>query len=123
MKLFLVSAAVGVATVSGHGAMVTPRARQSIDYLVGVNTMSCANLTGDTCNNGQAAFYYSQGCFIGCDKCDHMSGRQQVDLCGNGQKPTITDPAQRSVNRAAEAGSEYDIYKHNPVRSKTKPMV
>lgn len=58
----------------------------------------------------------SQGCFIGCDACDHKSGRQQVDLCNSGQKPTINDPLQRSVNRDAEAGSDEDIYKHNPWR-------
>ena len=25
-----------------------------------MNTQICANITGDVCNNGQAAFYYSQ---------------------------------------------------------------
>jgi len=78
--------------------------------------MSCANATGDDCNNGQAAFYYSQGCFIGCKECDHMSGRRQIDLCDSGQNATVNDPLQRSVNRGAEAGSPEDIYKHNPWR-------
>ena len=58
----------------------------------------------------------SQGCFIGCKECDHESGRRQVDLCNSGQKATVNDPSQRSVNRAAAAGSPEDIYKHNPWR-------
>ena len=33
------------------------------------------------------------------------------------QKATINKPEQRTVNRAAEAGSQYDIYKHNPWRA------
>lgn len=106
-----------VVIVDGHGAMVSPRSRNSIDYLVDVNTARCANLTGDECNNGQAAFWYSQGCFIGCPECDHKSGRQQVDLCGLGKEATVNDPKFRSVNRNATAGSEYDIYKHNPWRA------
>jgi hypothetical protein len=111
------------ALVSGHGAMVSPRSRNSIDYLVGVNTpkdwpydAGCVNITGDKCENGQAAFYYSQGCFIGCSECDHMSGRRQTDLCGNGMKPTLPNEF-RSVNLDAEPGSDLDIYKHNPWRA------
>lgn len=46
-----------------------------------------------------------------------MSGRRQYDLCGSGKKATINDPMHRSVNRAALAGSELDIYKHNPWRA------
>ena len=33
------------------------------------------------------------------------------------QKATINKPEQRTVNRAAEAGSQYDIYQHNPWRA------
>ena len=61
----------------GHGTVVSPRSRNSIDYLVGVNSpkdwpsnADCANITGEACHNGQATFWYSQGCFIGCDACD-----------------------------------------------------
>jgi hypothetical protein len=50
-----------VASVAGHGAMVTPRSRNSVEWLVNVNTQRCSNITGDTCNNGQASFWYSQG--------------------------------------------------------------
>jgi len=118
-----------VSQVLGHGAIVTPRSRNSIDYLVGINTpkdwpsnaectnISAASLPGDPCHNGQADFWYSQGCFIGCAQCDHMSGRRQTDLCHSGKKATVNDPAFRSVNRAAVAGSPQDIYRHNPWRA------
>ena len=43
-------------TAHGHGAMVSPRSRNSVDYLVDVNTQKCSNITGDACNNGQASF-------------------------------------------------------------------
>ena len=112
------------ALVAGHGAIVSPRSRNSVDYLVGVNTPKdwpsnahCANITGDKCENGQADFWYSQGCFIGCPTCDNESGRRQIDLCGLGMNATLNDPKYRSVNRNATAGSKEDIYKHNPWRA------
>lgn len=103
--------------VSGHGAIVTPRSRNSVDYRVGINTQRCSNITGNSCLNGQASFFYSQGCFIGCPKCDHTSGRIQKDLCGLGKKATLNDARYRSVNRGVAAGSDLDIYKHNPWRA------
>ena len=102
---------------AGHGSLVTPRPRNSVDYLVGVNEQSCANLTGGNCTNGQAAFWYSQGCTIGCQECDHVSGRRQTDVCGLGTAATVNNPSERSLNRAAAAGSPEDIYKHNPWRA------
>jgi len=117
-------AAVVVAVVAGHGAIISPRSRNSVDYLVGVNVPAhwpsdrdCTNITGGPCNNGQAAFWYSQGCFIGCPACDHLSGRRQTDLCGLGKKPTLNSPQDRTVNRGAAPGSPEDIYRHNPWRA------
>merc|ERR1719428_2786650 len=103
MKSFLVLATF-VVGANAHGMLVSPRSRNSIDYLVGVNTARCSNITGDACNNGQASFWYSQGCFIGCSECDHVSGRRQIDLCGSGLTRTI-DPKYRSVNRDSVPGS------------------
>lgn len=115
--------------VHGHGAMVHPRSRNSIDWAEvpddpskGIhNTGShiCSNLTGAPCNNGQAQYWYSQGCFVGCDACDHESGRRQTDLCKSGFVGQLPDYAI-SVNRNTSAGfrdSEYDIYRHNPWRA------
>lgn len=113
-----------VAGASGHGEMISPRCRNSVDYLVGVNVPAhwqgdreCTNITGGPCNNGQAAFWYSQGCWIGCPECTHGDGRRQVDICGLGKKATINDPKHRTVNKDAVAGSPEDIYKHNPWRA------
>ena len=87
-------------------------------YLVNHNEGGkCSNLTGDACKNGQAAMWYSQGCFIGCPECDNKSGRRQVDLCGLGHNQTLTDPKYWSVGRDAKPGSVQDIYKHNPWRA------
>eukprot|EP00039_Didymoeca_costata_P018358 m.333142 g.333142 ORF g.333142 m.333142 type:complete len:370 (+) comp17080_c0_seq1:62-1171(+) len=108
---------IGISFVAGHGAIVVPRSRNSIDYLLGINTQRCSNSSGENCNNGQASFWYSQGCFIGCPTCDHKSGRRQTDLCGLGKVATINDPMYRSVNRNATAQSPEDIYKHNPWRA------
>ena len=93
--------------------MVTPLSRNAIDATVGVNTQRCSNITGDKCNNGQASFWYSQGCFIGCPTCDNASGRRQTDLCGLGKKQTLTDVKYWTVNRDAIPFSDTDIYKHN----------
>ena len=80
--------------------------------------MYCVNASGaDTCANGQAAFWYSQDCFVGCAACDHRSGRVQTDLRGLGFNATLDDARQRTVNRAARAGSAADIYQHNPWRA------
>ena len=78
----------------------------------------CAALPGHlslTCR--RRARRYSQGCFIGCPTCDTASGRRQTDLCGLGKKQTLTDPKYWSVNRDAEPGSVFDVYKHNPWRA------
>ena len=100
-----------------HGAIVSPRSRNSVDYLAGIKGIdNCFNASGTTCENGQAAHKYSQGCAIGCKTCDHVSGRQQIDICGLGKNATLPDYA-RSVNLASTMGSEFDIYKHNPWRS------
>ena len=79
----IVMMTVFAGAVHGHGTVVSPRSRNSVDYLVGVNTpvdwpsnKDCSNITGDDCHNGQATFWYSQGCFIGCDECGCISNRR-----------------------------------------------
>ena len=111
--------------VKAHGAMVTPRSRNTIDYeeihddpSKGIHNVwqVCSNVTGAPCNNGQAVYWYSQGCFIGCKECDHKSGRRQTDLCDSGFVGQLPDFAI-AVNRGVERDSEYDIYRHNPWRA------
>ena len=104
----------------GHGQLVNPRPRNSLDYLLtphgGEGPHACSNMTGAACRNGQSAFWYSQGCFIGCPTCDHTSGRRQTDLCGLGMQPTNNGDA-RSLNRYATPQAPDDIYQHNPWRA------
>jgi len=47
------SLALCVASASGHGAIISPLSRNAVDHVVGVNTQTCSNITGDKCNNGQ----------------------------------------------------------------------
>jgi len=118
-------AVIATPLVAAHGAMVTPRSRNSVDWTEvkddpskGIHNVwaVCSNITGAPCNNGQSTYWYSQGCFIGCDECDHKSGRRQTDLCKSGFVGQLPDAAI-SVNRDAERNSKYDIYRHNPWRA------
>lgn len=86
------------------------------------SSCDCAN--GTACDNAQACYWYSQGCSIGCPECDSVNGRAQIDICGAGKNATILEPLIRTVNRAAEAMTEYDVYRHNPWRAPgTAPVV
>jgi hypothetical protein len=111
----------------GHGQLVTPRPRNSIDFddpripaKLRTTWAWCQNITGAPCNNGQTAYWYSQGCYIGCAQCDHVSGRRQVDLCGKGLVGMLPDESV-SVNREHATGAsrngKLDIYRHNPWRA------
>ena len=102
-----------------------PRSRNSLDFRANLTAAQrsaaktfagCSNLTGAPCSNGQAAYWYSQGCFIGCPSCDHQSGRRQTDLCKKGMVGMLPDRAI-AVNRNATRNSPYDIYRHNPWRA------
>ena len=58
-SLFMAAAIVALA--AGHGAIVSPRSRNSVDYLAGISGIdNCVNITGAKCENGQAAHWYSQ---------------------------------------------------------------
>jgi hypothetical protein len=107
-------------SIAAHGALVSPMPRNAVDgkYHYLSDKCGCSNSTADfPCMNGQSCFWYQQGCFIGCPTCDSKSGRAQYDICGSGKQATLNDPNLRSVNRNATAGSENDIYKHNPWRA------
>eukprot|EP01047_Picozoa_sp_COSAG01_P033381 COSAG01_NODE_2453_length_7674_cov_13.713003_4_plen_185_part_00 len=113
--------------------MVHPRSRNSIDAfdqlakktplpITFAASNRCVNGSGGKCTNGQSAFWYSQGCFIGCPECDHVSGRRQTDVCKRGFVGRLPSEAI-AVNRAFPNGtaiprdSIYDIYRHNPWRA------
>ena len=112
--------------VSGHGAVVSPLTRNAADrYPLGPNLCLCANATPGTasarstagCANGQACYWYQQGCFIGCKTCDHVSGRVQADICKSGKQPTNNNPQTCTVNRRNVGHPTLDIYRHNPWRA------
>lgn len=79
---------------------------------------TCTNGT-DVCNSGQSCFWFSQGCSIGCKACDGKGARiPNYDHCpGESIKATLNDPKYRTANVHAEAGSDQDIFKHNPWRA------
>jgi hypothetical protein len=61
--------------------------------------------------------WFSQGATIGCGRPDGgPSNPNARDRCGSGTKATINDPALRTVNVRAAAGSAADVTKHNPWR-------
>ena len=75
---------------------------------------NCWNGT-DVCDVAQSCLWFSQGCTIGCPTCDGgPSNPNTRDRCGSGMKATVNAPHLRTYNRDAEAGSDADIYKHNP---------
>lgn len=118
--------------VDGHGSMIMPPSRNSIDAETQAwsdgkfpNTgwiepynCKCNNGTS-TCNSGQSCFWFSQGCGIGCKTCDGNGTRvPNFDHCPSDSiAPTITDPKYRTVNQAAESGSLADFTKYNPWRA------
>ena len=103
--------------VSGHGAVVYPPPRNAIDHelppwsgqvppsIPGVDAW-CPfhNGTSLTGNNGQACFWFSNGCSIGCPECDGQTRgpipnqpeyAHKMDVCGKKYPATICDPKLR----------------------------
>jgi hypothetical protein len=163
-----VSAMVGAAllvTVAGHGAVVLPRPRNAIDGALppwsrGFNypvptpplgqagACPIANRTSDHNSGlsgalGQACFFFSNGCSIGCPSCDgvtrgpipcthatsgcrgckamHPPGedtcQRKMDTCGLNKSATICGRSLRTLNIDAPCGSETDWYYYSPWRS------
>ena len=70
--------------VESHGSLIMPPTRNAIDSELPAwskgkhpNTgwiepynCRCVNGTDAECNSGQSCFWFSQGCTIGCSKCD-----------------------------------------------------
>ena len=146
--------------VRGHGAVVNPPPRQAVDKDLlpwsGKVPRSFPNVESRTgwCpvpgsadgkpsgQNGQACFWFSNGCSVGCDACDGSSrgpipgagggnatnpptgiGRNKVGPNGvvcnrsNGVQPTMCDPKHRTVNTDAECGGPEDWYFYSPWRA------
>jgi len=131
--------AISIARVSGHAAVVIPPPRNAVDHdilpwngpipskLPGVDAWCfVANGTHLSGVNGQACFWFSNGCSIGCPKCDGITRgpipsepkfAHKMDVCGLNYTATICDPKLRTVNTGVECGSEKDYYYYSPWRA------
>merc|ERR1711998_775600 len=86
LHAWLASTLLGM--VSGHASMIMPPSRNSIDATLAAwrngkhpptgtldpKVASCTNGTSE-CNSGQATFWFSQGCTIGCQRCTGNGSR------------------------------------------------
>ena len=81
-----------VELVTSHASMIMPPSRNAIDSnlpawhnsnisnppetgTIEPYNCRCTNGTEPFCNAGQACFWFSQGCTIGCSKCDGLGAR------------------------------------------------
>eukprot|EP00038_Savillea_parva_P031980 m.92554 g.92554 ORF g.92554 m.92554 type:complete len:391 (-) comp9961_c0_seq3:1265-2437(-) len=119
---------------AGHASLIMPVPRNAVDNDPGTPwsggqhpatgwmqpyTCACTNGSEPTCNSGQACFWFSQGCTIGCSKCDGQGARiPNWDHCPNESiRPTVNDPRYLTMNQNATPGSPQDIFKFNPWRA------
>ena len=115
----LVLLSVGVAEVNSHASMIMPPGRNSVDAdpggawangkhptsgIVDPKRCVCVNGTSE-CSNGQSCFWFSQGCTIGCAKCDGDGTRlPNYDHCPHESiKPTLLDKSAPSTSTARPA--------------------
>ena len=93
-----------VAMVHGHASVIMPPSRNAIDTEPGTPwsggkhpatgwlmpySADCTNGT-EKCKSGQAAFWFSQGCTIGCKECTGNGSRiPNADHCPDLPKPPV----------------------------------
>lgn len=133
-------------TASGHGAVSFPPPRNAVDrdLLPWSGPVPNPPPSVETCTgwcpvpgkdgmpsgqNGQACFWFSNGCAIGCKECDGSSRgpipnspdpkwARKFNICNNTEvKATVCDPKYRTVNRDAKCGADDDWYYYSPWRS------
>ena len=151
--------------VAGHGSVVLPRPRNTIDATLlpwshgfdhpnptprpglpgacPIANRSSTRGVGLSGALGQACFFFSNGCSIGCPRCDgvtrgpipcsHVHGssrsncsgmrplghdtcQRKMDVCGLNVSATICDRSLRTLNIDAPCGSETDWYYYSPWR-------
>merc|ERR1711973_211912 len=143
LTLFLTILLVKIVDVSGHGAVVYPPPRNSIDHGekpwsgevpqqvpavsdpkngVWCPVPSHGGENKTTGENGQACFWFSNGCSIGCPECDGTTRGPSIhtnkaDICGKNYRATVCDPQLRTVNTGADCGSDEDTYYYSPWRA------
>jgi len=86
----------------------------------------CSNGTS-LCASGQSCFWFSQGCTIGCEKCDGNGERLNVpggrNVCNSTFKATNNNPKYRTSGRNVKPFSKDDSTQHMPWRSPGKAPV
>lgn len=128
-----------------HGAVTYPMPRNGVDRdlapwsgAVPAHPPSVESKTGwcpvpdrngrPSGQNGQACFWFSNGCAIGCPECDGSSRgpipnspdpqwKRKFPVCEHPAKPTVCDPKYRTVNRNATCGADDDWYQYSPWRA------
>ena len=128
-----------VPLVAPHGVIVFPPSRNARDRKLPAfaGGRYPADFPGGGCNcggpsgcaagvagssraggNGQGCFWFSQGCSIGCAACDNATQHTHGNAtCAHPMEPLLDAPGQRTVNRAAAAGSAADAYRYNTWRA------
>jgi len=127
---------------NSHGAVVWPKPRNSLEgniepwsgavpdpvpavsnpnegYWCPTGQLETGGLSGE---NGQACYWFSNGCSIGCPKCDGKTRgpsihTDKMDTCGLNFTATVCDPSKRTVNTGAKCGSPEDKYYFSPWRA------
>ena len=121
--------------VAGHASIIMPPSRNAVDGLPGTPwsnarhpltgwimpySGACSNGT-TPCNSGQSAFWFSQGCTIGCKTCTGNGSRiPNFDHCPSLPKPPLSaqlDAQYRTTNLKTKPGSIQDFWRFNPWRS------
>jgi len=124
--------------VSGHASMIVPPPRNAWDAelppwqhgkhpntgWIEPYNCRCTNGTNGECNSGQACFWFSQGCTIGCEACDGQGARYPSwDHCPGTAKlaafldGTYLDKKYWTANQNATPGSVEDIWRFHPWRA------
>jgi hypothetical protein len=139
MRVLVVLCLLGVpVAVEGHSSLLIPPARNAVDRDLSPWSngsfghgrfgddswgCNCINATVEglvPCEVGQSCFWFSNGCSIGCEKCDggNSSGTNPNtrDRCDSGAKATL-NPELRTYNKHTVPGSVEDVYKFNPWRA------
>merc|ERR1711915_15432 len=141
MIIFLAILGLHISFVVGHGAVVYPPPRNRVDYSLPPWSSGVPNPIPAVSNpdegywcpvpdgpstlsgsNGQACFWFSNGCSIGCPNCDGTTRGPSIhtgktDICGLKFNATICDPNLRTVNTGAKCGSDADSYYYSPWRA------
>ena len=160
---------IPVPMIDGHGAVVVPKPRNALEGglapwkeplkwpIAFADTakqtpfcpigVSASNHTSFAGVNGQACYWFSNGCSIGCPECDgvtrgpipcsHPAGckgccemepiprpcdgvrtcQRKMDTCGKGFKATNCNSSTRTLNIGAACGGPTDWYYFSPWRA------